>query len=170
MYIPNYRKHRGWLRFFSGILIGTLIGWGFFLAEYGERYDHLYNEMGKQSIIINELRAKNDQLINDITLHNEENLKNLIVQSVTVNLTNSDKYHLSQLNVYELKQQILKELRHLQGTNIETIASIKEVILSAVENKTYTLNNNEYRVKTISFFAMTEMELNVEIIEEKSIR
>ncbi len=48
MYIPNYKKHRGWLRFFAGILIGALIGWGFFLAEYGQKHDHFHGELGKK--------------------------------------------------------------------------------------------------------------------------
>ncbi|MFS0787491.1 sporulation membrane protein YtrI [Shouchella sp. 1P09AA] len=167
MFVPNYSKHRGWLRFFSGMMIGALIGWSFFIAEYGQKHDRLYSEIGKKDIIIQELQEKNAQFLNDLTLQNEENARQLIVQTVSVTILNAERYHLSQLNVYELRQQILKELQHLQGTNIETIASLTEVMESAVENKVYQLNDNQYSVKITRTYALPEFRIDVEIIDEE---
>ncbi|WP_054703920.1 sporulation membrane protein YtrI [Bacillus sp. JCM 19041] len=168
MYIPNYKKHRGWLRFFSGILIGALIGWSFFLAEYGQKHDRLYGEIGKKNIIIQDLQDKNAQFINDLSLQNEENAKNLLVQTVSVTILNTEQYHLSRLNVYELRQQVLKELQHLQGTSIETIASLMEVMESAVENKTYKVNDNAYTLEIKRTYALPDFRVDVEIIKEES--
>ncbi|MED4130638.1 MULTISPECIES: sporulation membrane protein YtrI [Shouchella] len=167
MFIPNYSKHRGWLRFFAGIMIGALIGWSFFIAEYGQKHDRLHGEIGKKDIIIEELQAKNAQFIHDLSLQNEENARQLLVQTVSVTILNAERYHLSQLNVYELRQQILKELQHLQGTSIETIASLTEVMESAVENKVYKINDNHYTVKITRTYALPDFRIDVEIIHEE---
>ncbi|GAF14962.1 hypothetical protein JCM19045_4301 [Bacillus sp. JCM 19045] len=168
MYIPNYKKHRGWLRFFAGILIGALIGWGFFLAEYGQKHDHFHGELGKKEILIKDLQAKNAQFINDLTTQNEENAKQLIVQTLSVTILNADKYHLSQLNLYELRQQILKELQHLQGTSIETIAHLTEVMESAVQNKSYLINDNVYTIEIKRTYALPDFRIDVDIINEEA--
>ncbi len=124
-------------------------------------------KLEKKDIIIEELQAKNAQFIHDLSLQNEENARQLLVQTVSVTILNAERYHLSQLNVYELRQQILKELQHLQGTSIETIASLTEVMESAVENKVYKINDNHYTVKITRTYALPDFRIDVEIIHEE---
>ncbi|SDB83420.1 sporulation membrane protein YtrI [Shouchella lonarensis] len=167
MLVPRYKKHRGWLRFFAGIALGIFIGWGFFVTEYGASYDQFSTDLSRQESEISFLKQENTRLIEDIRLQNEENANKLVIQKVSVSIINSDKHRLSQLHLYELKQQVLQELVELQGVNIETIEHVKDVLRGAIENKTYEVNGTKYTLVMRSVYVYTTLQIDMEIISVK---
>ncbi len=48
MRVPRFEQRPGWLRFFAGVIIGVLIGWGFFLHQNGQAYESLILKLTKQ--------------------------------------------------------------------------------------------------------------------------
>lgn len=164
MRFPQYYRRPNWQRFFAGLTIGTLIGWFFFLYQFGAIHQHLTTEMKKKQLTIEEQAETIDILRSNEKKLNEENELKLTIQHIQVSFLNAKKHHINELSLYELKQQLLKEIKHLEGKNIATIAATKEMLIKTIENKVFTLDERHFQLKTKQLYLYTTLEIYVEII------
>ncbi|OIJ12590.1 hypothetical protein BKP37_13270 [Anaerobacillus alkalilacustris] len=163
MRIPPYYKKTGWQRFFSGIIIGILIGWFFFIYEFGAVQEKLVTEIKKQESTINAQKETIEILRSDQDELNKENLKKLTIQEVKVYFINDKDLKLSELSVHEFRLQIENELKAVKNKNIELVANTKELLIQAIENRDFIINEKRYRVTIKGWSIYTTLELFVEI-------
>lgn len=160
---PHYRRPH-WQRFFAGFAIGTLIGWFFFLFQFGSIHQHLTAEIIKKQLTIEEQVEIIEILRSNEKKLNEENEQKLTIQQIQVSFFNARKHHLNELALYELKQQLLKEIKYLEGKNIATIAATKEMLIKTIENKVFTIDERRFQLKTKQLYLYTTLEVSLEII------
>ncbi|MBB5172732.1 sporulation membrane protein YtrI [Texcoconibacillus texcoconensis] len=166
MRIPPFYNDSTWQRFFAGIVVGMIIGWLFFLYNFGNVHEKLVLEINKQKSTIENQEETIDILQRDQEEINEEAKKNLTVQDIKITVVNEEDIKLSELTLHELKANVEHELEIVRNKNIETVANTKELLLKAVENKTFVVNENRYKLNIEQLFLFTTLEIFVRIEED----
>lgn len=163
MRIPEHYKRPGWQRFFAGFFLGTLVGWTFFVYHFGNVHEDLIIEIKKHELTIQNQKDTIETLRSEERRLNEENQKKLTIQDIKIYFTNEQRLKLSELTTYELKQLALNELKFLEGQEIGTVASTKELMLRTIENKVFQINENRYQLKAEEVYLYTTLELYLSI-------
>lgn len=156
---PPYYQRAGWQRFFAGMLIGMLIGWFFFIYEFGIVQEKLVTEIKKQESTIKDQKQTIEILRSDHDEINKENLKKLTVQELKVYFKNDKDLKLSELSIHELRSAIENELKGVLSKNIETVANSKDLLFQTVENKIFVINKKRYQVTVKELYLFTTLEL-----------
>src|SRR5690625_3771814 len=89
MRIPPLFERPSWQRFFAGVIIGILIGWLFFVFQYGQGYEDLMIRLSKQETTIKEQERRISELVSEQTKVNEENQKKLTIQQIELSFLNA---------------------------------------------------------------------------------
>ncbi|MFZ4450653.1 sporulation membrane protein YtrI [Salibacterium aidingense] len=165
MRIPPYYRRPGWQRFFAGVVIGGLVGWAFFLFQFGDVHEELVIEINKQRLQIEEQEEQIEVLRSEERKRNEENEQKLTIQEIDLQFTNEEKAKLNELALYELKQQAEGEVKFLNGKNIESVVEGKDLIKKAVENKVYDVGDKEYRLDIVEMHIYSTLELHMKIVQ-----
>ncbi|WP_026671607.1 sporulation membrane protein YtrI [Alkalihalobacterium bogoriense] len=163
MRIPPYYKRPGWQRFFAGIIIGMLIGWGFFVYHFGTIHDRLIIKLKTQEITIQNLNEDLEELRSTEKRLNEENQKKLTIQEIEVDFTNDKDLRLNELTIYELKSSVINELKGLKGKDIASVAETNDLMLKTIENKTFEIGETKYRLKREQVYLFTTLTLYLKI-------
>ncbi len=163
MRIPPYYRRPGWQRFFAGMVIGMLIGWFFFIYQFGIVQEKLVNEIKKQEVTIKDQKDTIDILRSDQDELNKENQKKLTIQEVKIYFKNDKDLKLSELSIHELRSAVENELKAVKNKNIETVANTKELLFQTLENTTYEINDKRYQVTVKELYLFTTLEVFVEI-------
>ncbi|NEU29887.1 hypothetical protein GN156_03735 [bacterium LRH843] len=164
MRIPPLIERTGWQRFFGGVIIGILIGWGFFIYQYGQVYEGLMYRLSRQEALITEQQKNIDQLRSNEIKLNEENQKKLTIQQIELSFVNDRKLRLSQLTLFELKQQAINEVQFVVRKDIETVANMKDLLIRTLENKVFEVGENQYKLNIKEIYLFTTLHLYVEVI------
>ncbi len=163
MRIPPFYKQAGWQRFFAGVIIGMLIGWFFFIYEFGEVQEKLVTKIRMQEATIKNQKDTIEILRSDKDELNKENQKKLTVQEVKVYFKNDKLFKLSELSTHDLRSQIEKELSAVLNRNIESVAESKDLLYQSIENKVFEVNEKRYHVIVRDFVLYTKLQVFVEI-------
>ncbi|MCM2675273.1 sporulation membrane protein YtrI [Alkalicoccobacillus plakortidis] len=163
MRVPSNVSRPGWLRFFAGIMLGSILGWVFFLFQYGQIYDGMIVTRIQQDLKIETLQERIDQLISEQKSQNEDNQKKLTIQQIEVHFTSESRLDLDQLTIYEIRQNILSELAYLERKDIESVHHTKELLIRTIENKIFTVEDKRYQVKINEVYLFTTLHLYAEI-------
>lgn len=163
MRIPPLYKRTTFQRFLAGLMIGVLCGWFFFLFQYGQLYNQLMIQLSEQRSTINTLEARIAELNSEQTKLNEENKRKLTIQSIEIEFNNARRLRLNQLTQLELRTQILEELQHLEREDIETVANMKDLMIRALENKVFKVDDNEFQVDVQGIYLFTTLRIEVAI-------
>jgi hypothetical protein len=163
MRVPPYYKRPGWQRFFAGVIIGMVIGWFFFIYEFGIVQEKLVTEIKKHESTIEDQEKDIEILRSDQDELNKENQKKLTVQEVKVYFKNDKDLKLSELSIHELRSKVENELKPVKNKNIETVANTKELLFQTIENTTYDVNDKRYQVTVKELYLFTTLEIFVEI-------
>lgn len=164
MRIPPYYKQAGWQRFFAGVILGMLIGWLFFLYQFGAVHEKLVVEIKKQQSVIKKHETNIEILQSDQKERNEENKKKLTVQDVKVYFKNEQAVKLNELTLHELRSAIENEIKSIKNTNIENVANSKDLLIQTIENKLFIINDKKLQVTVKELYLFTTLELYVEIL------
>jgi mannitol-specific phosphotransferase system IIBC component len=163
MRIPPYYKDPNWQRFLAGVMLGTIIGWLIFLYLYGNTLNRQTIELRNKEAEIKDLKKDIEEIWKkDYEECNKENQRLLKVQEIKINLDHSNK--ISMLTVQKLQQQAKDYLRDLIKKDIETVANNKEYIMKTIEEKTFTIDDDNYQLRVQHFFLFTTLELHLRII------
>jgi uncharacterized protein YjcR len=148
MRIPPLYMRKGYQRFFAGLGIGFIIGWAFFLIQGGLAHERLIHKITDQQVQIEDLKKRNQILTSDDEKTNEELAKKFKLHEVNVRFSNNTSQKLSNLTKLQLTKLVEDDLEHLIGEDTETIAKSHILLIQAVENKPYSLDDEQkYAVK-----------------------
>ncbi|UCZ52266.1 hypothetical protein LGQ02_15650 [Bacillus shivajii] len=145
MRIPPFYHEPSWQRFFAGIILGMLVGWLFFLYQFGNVHEKLVLKINDQQKEIDSQAKTIDILRKDQDERNEENQKKLTVQDIKLHFVNEDDIKLSELTLHELRSAVESELDIVRNKNIETVHNSREFLEKTVENKIYTIKGTDKR-------------------------
>jgi hypothetical protein len=164
MRIPPLYRRPSWQRFFSGMAVGGAISWVIFLYIYGVWQDrHIYT-IKKQADDIRELN--NDILIwqQEYKEINKRNIEQLTVQKINIKITNSGKFNLDSLSVFETEESVKDDISMMLAKDIDTVYKSKELIKKIIENKVVKINNKRYKlhVQEIVFYTTLSIQLEID--------
>ncbi|WP_096436091.1 sporulation membrane protein YtrI [Alteribacter populi] len=167
MRIPPFHHDKSWQRFFVGVILGMLIGWLFFLYNFGYVHEKLVMEINKQKSTVENHEKTIDILQKDQDEQNKENQQKLTVQTIKINFTNEKEVNLSELTLFELKEDVESELELVKNKSIETVYSSKELLLKAVRNKIFVIGDKRYQleVEQLTLYTTLELELSIHAAE-----
>jgi hypothetical protein len=154
MRIPPLYLRKGYQRFFAGIAIGCIIGWAFFLLQYGLAHERLISRINHQKMKIEDLEKKNEILTSDDERANKELAKKFKLHEINVRFSDPSQ-KLSNLTRVQLVKLIEDDLEHLIGEDTETIAKSHALLVQAIESKDYPLDEQKYKVKIDHLYLYT---------------
>ncbi|GGE76996.1 sporulation membrane protein YtrI [Priestia taiwanensis] len=163
MRIPTLYKEKKWQLFFAGAAIGGIISWTLFLYIHGTFLEAQRQLVINQTEEIRQLKLQANVLLEDKQKLNEENKQKLVIQEINIAILQAEKYNITSLLKEQLTRAVYKDLRHLLLHHVESVAQNKEILTSAIENKTYEIDDSQYTfaVKTIFFYTTLEIELEI---------
>jgi hypothetical protein len=163
MRIPPYYRYPTWQRFFAGVVIGALISWFVFLHLFGVLQE-------KQVRKIIELQDKIADLEDEIRIWQEDyvkqnkiNKKKLMVQEISVHLVNAEQYKLDSYTTFRIEESVKEDVSHLKAKDIETVYNSRELLKRAIENKTYTINEQPYKLEIYQMFVFTTLSIELKL-------
>lgn len=164
MRIPPYYHKPSWQVFFSGMAIGGIISWGIFLYIFGVWQEKQSEELQKQKDTIKELAAEKNIWQDEFRELNKQKLEQMTVQEIKIEVTNSDKYDIDSLSVYEIEDGIKDDLNAiLLAKEIESVYKSSELLRRAIENKVVKVNDKRYRLEIKEMFIYTTLAIKVEM-------
>jgi hypothetical protein len=164
MRIPPLYRDKSWQRFFAGFFLGIIIGWVFFLFQFGTVHENLLLEIGNQQAIIDKHEKTIEILREDQDKQNRENQQLLTVQDIRIEFINETEVKLSELTLHELRDSVESELENVRNKNIESVANSREFLLKTVENKIFIINDKRFQLKVEQLFLFTTLEMHVMIV------
>ncbi|GAE28104.1 hypothetical protein JCM9140_4298 [Halalkalibacter wakoensis JCM 9140] len=168
MRVPPFYERPTVKRFFAGIIIGVIIGWVFFIYQYGQVYEGLVFRISEQKAEIEELEEDIELLRSEQNRLNEENEKKLTVQEIDIQFSNNNRLRLNQLTLLDIKQQALTELQYIKRRDIETVSNMNELLISNLENKVFRAGDKRYQLQVEQVHLFTTVRVIVKIIPSNS--
>ncbi|ANB57918.1 putative sporulation membrane protein ytrI [Anoxybacillus sp. B7M1] len=163
MRIPPYYRDKTWQRFFAGAAIGAVLSWFIFLHLFGVLQE-------KQVRQITELQDKIADLNSDIQIWQEDyiklnklNKKKLTVQEIRIQLVNANEYKLDSYMKFHIEESVKEDVSHLVAKDIETVYQSKDLLKKTIENKTYTINEQTYRLEITELFLFTTLSIELKL-------
>ncbi|GAE34124.1 sporulation membrane protein YtrI [Halalkalibacter akibai] len=164
MRVPPLFERRTVQRFFAGIILGILLGWFFFIYQYGQVYEGLIFRLSEQEATIESLEKNIEILVSEQKKLNEENQKDLTVQDIQIHFLNDRRLRLNQLTLLDLKQQALNELQDVKRKDIETVHNMRQLMKSTLENKVFPVGEKKYQLIVRETDLFTTLHIYVEIV------
>lgn len=169
MRIPPFYREKSWQRFFAGILLGMLIGWLFFLYQFGLVHEKLVLKINDQQKEIESQANTIEILRKDQDEQNEENQRKLTVQDIKLHFVNENDIKLSELTLHELRSAVESELDLIRNKNIETVYNSLDFLERTVENKIFTIKGNDKRyqlkIERLILYTTVDFYLRIESAE-----
>lgn len=164
MRIPPYYQKPSWQVFFAGVLIGGVVSWFIFLYIYGEWQEEYSKKIAKQQTTISKL--ENEKLIwqEEFKKLNKENREKITVQSIYIKIKNKDKYDLDQFSVFQMEDEIKKDVGMMIAKDLDTAYNSRELIKKIIENKILPVNDKRFKVKITEMTIYTTLSIEVEIM------
>lgn len=165
MHIPPYLKNKSWQRFFLGIATGSVIAYALFIFMYGSMYERLFEKNLSLQSQVSELDSQNEALSEDKKAIDEENKERLTVERIEIFISNADKLHLDRLIIHQLDDMIKKEINHIIGNDIRTVAESGKLLQSTIQNKEFSIDDFTYNfeVETMTISNTVELTLIAKI-------
>jgi hypothetical protein len=151
MHIPPYFKKVSWQRFLSGTFIGAILSFCIFLYMHGELYETWVEERAKLESKINDLEL----LLEDTKEKDEQSEKRIQVKEIDIIIEDEKKLKLDDLSVYQLKEMVKGEMKHVVGKDTRTISENYRLLISTIENKLYEIDDFKYKLK-VKVLAITQ--------------
>ncbi|AST92841.1 MULTISPECIES: sporulation membrane protein YtrI [Sutcliffiella] len=163
MRVPTHHHHPSWQLFFSGAIVGALIGWGIFLIIYGQLQDQLVSNVKKYKNEVETLEERIEILTEDNDKLKEEKDK-LKIQDIAISINNYERYQLNTLSRHSIIDSMTKDLNHLISQDIKSLAENKELLTKVIENKSYKQDNKRYYFRVYYLYLDTTLEIELTIV------
>ncbi|PQD94646.1 sporulation protein [Pradoshia eiseniae] len=163
MRIPPYYRNPMWQRFFAGIAIGAVMSWALFFYMFGDLQEKQVQLIQTQQDTIKDLSEEVDIWQSEYEILNKRNESRLLVQDVSVRITNYKKYRLDPLSVFEVEQSIQKDFSSLIGKDLENVSKGKELLKRAIINKDIKVNSRHYQLEIRELVIYTNIEIELAI-------
>lgn len=144
MHIPPYHQKESWQRFFIGAVIGAIIAYFIFVFMYGKMYECLLEANYDLQARVSELESQNEALLEDKKDLDEKTKAPVTVERIEITIINEKQLRLDRLIIHQLEEMIKKDIHHLIGQDINLIDDSSQLLLSAIENKAFTVDDMTY--------------------------
>lgn len=161
----RYLQRPGWQRFIAGFILGSIVGWIFFVFFNGLAQERQIEIIHKQRSKIESLEKDKNIWQEDVKEENKELQKKLTVQDLHIDFTEASKSKVAETERSKLEEQIRNQLSSILTQNIESVAANRDLIY-LIENKTYDIDEEAYRVKIQSLVLYSTVELVLKVSEE----
>src|SRR5690606_23275764 len=112
---------------------------------YGTMYEELYEENLTLRTQLQELKNQNEALLQAQEDSEEKEKAVLKINKIEVNISNAEDLLLDRLIVHELQRMIKHDLNHVIGQDVRTLSESTNLLIAAIENKSYTIENFTYK-------------------------
>jgi uncharacterized protein YqiB (DUF1249 family) len=163
MRIPPYHRDRTWQRFLAGAAIGAIISWFVFLYLFGILQEKQVRRIAEMQDQIVDLQKDIQIWQEDYVKLNKMNKKKLTLQEIRVHLVNAKQYRLDSYMAFRIEESVKEDLFHLVAKDIETVYKSKELLKKTVENKTFTINEQTYKLEITELFLFTTLFIEVRL-------
>lgn len=165
MRIPPYYEKPQWQRILAGMAIGGIISWCIFLYIFGEWQEDYSKRIKIQAETIRDLTEEKKIWQEDVEKLNKKNEELLRIQKIEVKITNSEKYKLDPLSVYEMEEAVKKDIETLLGKDIETAFKSRDLVKKTIENETHIVHEKRYRlqINEMIFFSTFSIQLSIHL-------
>ncbi len=164
MRVPFFYRLKTLQHFFSGLAFGTIAGWLLFLLFFGILQEKQINTIAEQQAEIVELNEKIELFQKDIEEINEKNEKQLLIHEIKLEFLNDEKLKLNEMELFELEKMALHYLNQLLlNKHVDTVSKNKELLISSLENKQFTLEKKQYSFKVKQLYLYTTVEFYLDI-------
>ncbi|TQS76254.1 hypothetical protein DX933_02180 [Ornithinibacillus gellani] len=155
MHIPPYYKKPTWQYIIIGIFFGSLIAYGVLIFMYGKMYEDLLANNMRLRTELSDAKKQNTALLKANEDLDELSKKTETIKRITLSISNAESLRLDTFIIYQLEEMIKEEIDHLIGQDVQTVAESDELIIAAIENKTYRIDDFSYTL-TINRLAITK--------------
>lgn len=164
MRIPPYYQKPSWQHFSAGVLIGGVISWFIFLYIYGEWQEEYSKQIAKQQTLITKL--ENEKLIwqEEFKKLNKENREKITIQSIYIKIKNKDKYDLDEFTVFQMEDEIKKDIAMMIAKDLDTAYNSRELIKRMIENKILPANDKRFKLKITEMTIYTTLSIELELM------
>ncbi|CAG9619619.1 sporulation membrane protein YtrI [Sutcliffiella rhizosphaerae] len=164
MRVPPYNRDPGWQRFFSGTVIGAILGWLIFIWMYGTSVDIYVSELSEYKDTVKKLEERIDILTEDNDKLNEEK-DQLEIEDFKITIINHEKYMLNSFSSSSIIARITEDLNHLVSKDLANIKENRELLIKMIENKRYALDDKEYYFEVNFLYIDTTIEIDLLIVK-----
>ncbi|MFC4022551.1 sporulation membrane protein YtrI [Oceanobacillus longus] len=161
MHIPPYHRKTTWQRFFAGAFFGGFIAYFILIYMYGTMYEELLAENMEFTSQIRDLKDQNEALLKDKEDLDEKSREPLTVSSIVITIVEGDQLKMDRLIELQLEEMIIEEINHLVGEEVDMINKSDQLLLSAIENKGFTIEDVTYYFEVNKLTIASELEVSV---------
>jgi hypothetical protein len=161
MHFPAYHKKREWRRLFAGIILGTVLGYVFFLYIHGQLQQKYTEEHIEMTAKISEWESKYETLLNNQEQGTGE--KTLSIKDIEISYTNAKKLEVDLLTQHQLTTLVKDQLTSIPGKEIDVVADQVDFIISTLENKNYVVDDFNYELKITRMIVSEVITMHLEI-------
>ena len=144
MHVPRHHQKPGWQRFLVGIFFGALISYWVVLFMYGTMYERLLEENGEIQEKLNDAEKKVLALEKDKADLNELSKQKVTVEEIDLEIINATDLKIDTLLQHQLESLVKEEIDDIIGREIQSIGESDTLIFSAIENKTFKVDDFTY--------------------------
>ena len=163
MRVPTHYRKPAWQQFFAGMAIGGAISWCIFLYIYGVWQEEYSITIKKQKEDIIELENDKRIWMEEFAALNKKSIEQMTVQDIKVRIINSDKYELDSLSVLQIEDGVKEDIGMMIAKDLETVYKSRDLLRSAIENKTVKVNSKRYRLEVREIFIYTTLSIRLDI-------
>ncbi|UOR11938.1 sporulation membrane protein YtrI [Halobacillus amylolyticus] len=167
MYIPPQLRNKEWRRFFAGMFFGMICGYLIFIFINGELQEQITEENIKLSNKLNEIEGKYEGLLNAEKEEEEERTEGLTVQEVIVEFLNTKELEVDKLTQHQLSSMVKDQLTSVTGDNIDEAAEQTELMISAIENKAFVVDDFTYQLTVKQLIIANKLRVRLSISVER---
>ncbi|WP_087971900.1 sporulation membrane protein YtrI [Oceanobacillus rekensis] len=161
MHIPPYHRNSTWQRFFVGAFFGSIISYFILIYMYGTMYEERLTENMELASELRELKIQNEALLKDKEDLDEKSQEPLSVSSISITIHEGEQLKIDRLIEIQLEELIIEEVNHLVGQEIEVINKSDQLLISAIENKGFTIEDVTYYFEINKLYISPELKISV---------
>lgn len=87
----------------------------------------------------------------------------MTVQDISIHLVNAEQYKLDSYTTFRIEESVKEDVSHLIAKDIETVYNGRELLKRAIENKTYTINEQTYKLEIYQLFLFTTLSIELKL-------
>lgn len=144
MHIPPFFKKRHWQWLIIGCCVGGIVSYAIFIYMNGIMYEKLLEENMHLQAEVTELKNRNESLLEDQRDFDEQSSKLMTIEKIEVHIYNDEDMDFDRLETLHLEELIKREVNHIIGKNIMSVAENDQLLVTSIENKPYKVGDFFY--------------------------
>ncbi|KPB05419.1 sporulation membrane protein YtrI [Bacillus sp. CHD6a] len=164
MRVPPYNRDPGWQRFFSGVVLGAIIGWLIFMLMYGVTLEKNIGDLIKYKEEVKSYKNRIHILTEDNDKLKEEK-DQLKIEDFKITIINHEKYMLNSFSRSSIIARITEDLNDQVSKDVASIKDNRQLLIKVIENKSYTLDDKRYYFEVDFLYIDTTIEMDLLIVK-----